>query len=104
MKTVLHGFWSLHSSEVEEVKELWCIRESYDKGRAKIEELKAAQDKLTIRFFKLQDELGIDILSDGGFHWDSSLDITRRLRGCAGFKNLQRIGMTNHFHRAPKRN
>jgi len=101
LKTVLHGFWSLHSSEVEEAKELWRIRESYDKGQAKIEELKAAQDKLTTHFLKLQDDLGIDILSDGGFRWDSSLDIARRLKGCLGFKNLQRIGVTNHFHRAP---
>ena len=101
MKTALHGFWSLHSSEVVEAKELRRIREAYDKGQAKIEELKAAQDKVTSHFLKLQDKLGVDILSDGGFRWDSSLDIARRLKGCAGFKNLQRIGVTNHFHRAP---
>lgn len=101
MKTVLHGFWSLHSSEVEGAKELQRIRESYDKGQAKIEELKAAQDKITVHFLKLQDEMGVNILSGGGFRWDSALDITRQLKGCAGFKNLQRVGVTNHFHRAP---
>lgn len=97
MKTVLHGFWSLHSSEVEEAKELWRLREA----KAKPEELKAVQDKLTIRLLKLQDELGMDVLSDGGFRWDSFLDIARNLKGLTGFEVLHRVGVTNHFHRAP---
>lgn len=101
METVLHGFWSLHSSEVEEAKGLWQIREAYDKGQAKIEELEAAQDKLTAHFLKLQYELGMDILSDGGFRWDSALDISRKLKGLTGFAVLHRVGVTNHFHRAP---
>lgn len=97
MKTVLHGFWSLHSSEVKEAKELWRLREA----KAKPEELKTVQNKLTIRLLKLQDELGVDILSDGGFRWDSSLDIAKNLKGLAGFEVLHRVGVTNHFHRTP---
>lgn len=102
MKTAIHGRWNRHCSSLEEARNLWRIREDFDKGRASGHELAAAKSELTFQFLHLLEELGLDVISDGGFWWDSALDITRKLRGCEGFKTLHRIEETNHFHRAPE--
>lgn len=102
MKTAIHGRWNRHSSKIEEARNLWRTREDFDKGKATLEELSKAQDSLTERFLILQDNIGIDVVSDGGFRWDSALDIARKIGGCQGFKTLHRIEETNHFHRAPE--
>lgn len=102
MKTVAPGRWSRYSSSIEETVKLWRVREDFDRGRATKENLQEAQLNLTERFLALQKELGVDMVSNGGFYWDSSLDVAREINGCSGFNVLHRIPETNNFHRAPE--
>lgn len=101
MQVVLKGRWNRHSSNIAEAKLLWKARNDYDKDDATLEELGAAQDKLTKLFLKEIEGLGVDMTSDGSFRWDSIYDIARGFNGCEGFLQLTRIPETNQFHRQP---
>lgn len=102
IKTAIHGRWNRHSSKIEEAKALWRIRKNFDKGKVASGELKLAEDSLTERFLRLLEDIGIDMISDGGFRYDSAFDISRGFGSCSGFNTLHRVSNTNHFHRAPE--
>ncbi|MBI4991786.1 MAG: hypothetical protein HZB99_01040 [Candidatus Harrisonbacteria bacterium] len=102
MKVAIHGRWNKHSSRIGEAKNLWRTRENFDKVLATEDEVRIATNLLTIRFLSLLDKIGVDVISDGGFRWDSAFDIARKIRGSDGLKILHRIPETNHFHRAPE--
>ncbi len=102
MKVVVVGRWNRHSSSRPEAKQLWKIRNQYEKGKADITEVLSAEHLVTKRILKELDETGADILSDPGMSQDSVYDHAHDLNGCSGFSTLVRIPETNNFHRQPE--
>lgn len=101
METIICGRWNKHSSDYDETKNLWRLRNLHDAGRASDEDLLAAQDAVTKLLMGQLDKAGVSILGDGCIRWDSIFDISRKIHGCRGFEELVRIPRTNHFHRQP---
>jgi len=99
VQAILKGRWNRHSSNIQEARTLWKVRNDYDQEKATLQDLKSAQDNLTKVFLKEIEDMGVDVISDGGFRWDSIYDIARGFNGCEGFSQLTRIPETNQFHR-----
>lgn len=102
MKVVVAGRWNKHSSEHPPSKELWNVQERYDIRGTTPGELWRTKDELTKFLLRRIKEIGVSVVSDGGFRYDSVYDIARRIMGCGGFSQLTRIPETNHFHRQPE--
>ncbi len=101
MKVVVVGRWNRHSSSRPETKQLWKLRNLYEKGKADITEILSAEYLVTKRILEELEEAGADILSDAGIAQDSVYDHAHDFDGCAGFSTLTRIPETNQFHRQP---
>lgn len=100
-KTVVAGRWNRHSSYYLSTQGLWRARNRFDAGKESTTDLGKEQDEVTRLLLNSLDESGVDLVGDGGFRWDSAFDVTRRIKGCSGFNQLDRIPKTNHFHRKP---
>ncbi|MDP3963563.1 MAG: hypothetical protein Q8Q39_03640 [bacterium] len=98
-KVMACGRWNRHSSQHQEARALWKIRNAHDVGKASDAELAAAQDDLAKLVIRELESCGVDYIEDGGIRLDSIFDIARRIGGCEGFAMLSRIPETNHFHR-----
>lgn len=102
LSVVVAGRWNRHSSGDPRNQELWRVRNKYDAGKGSLDDVEAAADVVTLQLIRSLADMGVDLVGDGGFRWDSIYDVTRGIQGCSDFKSLTRIPEVNHFHRQPK--
>lgn len=101
MQSIVCGRWNRFSSSREETRNLWSVKNKHDAQKASLGELLQAQDVVVKKLINELEDIGVDIIGDGGIRWDSIFDISRCIDGCSGFSQLTRIPDTNHFHRQP---
>ena len=99
MKTLVCGRWNRHSSLYEETKNLYKVRNRYDRKETTYSKIIEAENATIILLLRELEKYNVDIIGDGCFGQDSIFDITRYIRGCGSFEQLTRIPATNHFHR-----